>query len=465
MKRILQALVFLCFALALSAPRLARADVAPPGQPPGSNPEPGTEVTQVRMVAETVLLDVLASTPQGSFGQAKVTADFTMRNLGTASESMGVRFPLGSNNGFGEVPEIRNVSIKVDGLPVVMRRILQADPLWSTDPVPWAEFDVTFPPNQEVDIQVTYLLEGTGEYPFVAFGYIFHTGAGWKDSIGSADLIVRLPYEATIQNVIFEDQIGWSQTTPGGLIQGQEVRWHFDDLEPDLSHDFQLSLVMPSAWQKVLKERAAVQANPNDGEAWGRLGKLYKEILLYRRGYRLDAGGQQLYPMSVSAYETCLSLLPNDAQWHAGFADLLAVHSYYEFLGSNKPEHDKVRAMQEIDRALTLAPNDPTVRGIAEKIHALFNDVILQSDRSPSGYIFFWLTATPEVPTATLVPLEPTASPSATETHLPTLTTVPATEAKPTSMPDTASNPLCGPAFLVPLALFLWRMPGKRPTR
>lgn len=457
MKRILQVVVFLCFVLAVSAPDSARADVAPPGRPPGSNPEPGAELTQVRMVAETVVLDVLANTPQGSFAQAKVAADFTMRNLGTASESMGVRFPLGSNNGFGEVTEIKNVSVEVDGRPVVTRRIVQDDPVWGGDPVPWAEFDVTFPPNQDVNIRVLYLLDGTGEYPFVSFSYIFHTGAGWKDSIGSADLIVRLPYEATTQNVIFEDEIGWSRTTAGGVIRGQEIRWRFDNFEPDQSNDFQLSLVMPSAWQKVLKERAAVQANPNDGEAWGRLGKLYKEIFFYRRDFRHDSGGQELYALSVSAYETCLSLLPDDAQWHAGFADLLALHAYYENFGNNDPVPEKIRALKEIDQALKLDPNDPKVKEIAEKIYFLFGDVVLQTGNTESGYVFYWLTATPDLPTPQPAPVEPTVAPSATEAPLPTPTTVPANEATPAPVPTpvTASNPLCGSALLLPLGLVL----------
>ena len=454
MKRILQVVVFLCFVLAVSAPDSARADVAPPGRPPGSNPEPGAELTQVRMVAETVVLDVLANTPQGSFAQAKVAADFTMRNLGTASESMGVRFPLGSNNGFGEVTEIKNVSVEVDGRPVVTRRIVQDDPVWGGDPVPWAEFDVTFPPNQDVNIRVSYLLDGTGEYPFVSFSYIFHTGAGWKDSIGSADLIVRLPYEATTQNVIFEDEIGWSRTTTGGVIQGQEIRWRFDNFEPDQSNDFQLSLVMPSAWQKVLKERAAVQANPNDGEAWGRLGKLYKEIFFYRRDFRHDSGGQELYALSVDAYEKCLSLLPNDAQWHAGFAELLAIHALYASMDGQDTRAEAVRAMREIQRAQEIAPNDAKVQEIAETVFFAFPEGI---EKLENEYDYLWLTATPELPTPQPAPVEPSVAPSATETPLSTPTTVPAKEATPVPSPTpvTASNPLCGPAFLLPFGLVL----------
>jgi len=401
------------------------------------------------MVAETVVIDVQANTPQNSLGQAKVSAGFTMRNLGSASESMGVRFPLGANNGFGEVAEVKNFSVKVNGNPVVTRRIMQEDAL--DGKAPWAEFDATFPPNQDVNIQVTYLLEGMGEYPYAAFFYVFHTGAGWKDSIGSADLIVRLPYEANAFNVIFDEQIGWSSTTPGGVIQGQEIQWHFEDLEPDQSNDFQISIVMSSIWQKVLKEQVALNVNPNDGEAWGRLGKLYKEMFFFRRGFRHDAGGSQLYQMSVDAYENALMFLPNDALWHAGFADLLAIHSYYAAQDGLDMRAEMLRSMQEIHQALELSPNDAKVKEIAEKIYYFFPNAIQQLE---SGYDYLWLTVTPELPTPTLAPSTPTPLPEATTPPLSTATAFPALEATSTPAPVKAANPLCGSAALVLFALF-----------
>ena len=462
MKHILRWLALILVVVTLGVPLAVRADIAPPDHPPGSNPGPETEGTQVRMLAETVVIEVLANTPLQSVGQAKVTADFTMRNLGNSAESMAVRFPISTNDGWGKYPEIKDMRIFVDNKTVSTRRTLEVDPVHlGPDPVPWSEFDVIFPPNVDVNIRVTYTVDGTGEYPYVAFRYIFHTGAGWQGTIGSADLIVRLPYEANSYNVIFDDQIGWSTTTSGGVINGREVRWHFEDFEPDRSNDFQLSLVMPSAWKKVLDEQANLQKNPNDGEAWGRLGKVYKEIQFYRRGYRADAGGTDLYQLSIDAYEKAVALLPNDALWHAGFADLLAVHSYYENFNSTDATPDKLRAMQEINRALELAPNDPKVKEIAEKIYFLFMDAIQQTE---NGYVFLWLTAMPELPTPTLAPVETTSMPQATNPPLSTATPfdttqggsvpVPAGEATPTSVPPAAGNPICGSALVAPLAVF-----------
>lgn len=461
LKFTLRALCALFILLLIDIPASVQADIAPPQQPPGSNPEPGSEVTEVRMVAETVVLDVQASTPPNSLGQALVSADFTMRNTGAVAESMAVRFPLGSNSGFGEIREIRNLSIKVNGSSVPTRRVMQADPVWGSEQVPWAEFDVTFPPEQDVNIQVSYLLDGTGEYPFISFHYILHTGAGWKDTIGSADLIVRMPYEASPQNILFDEHTGWSITTAGGALQGQEVRWHFEDLEPDQSHDFAVALVMPSAWQNVLKERAVLESNPNDGEAWGRLGKLYKEMFFFRRGFRQDAGGQELYRMSLEAYEKAVTLLPEDALWHAGFADLLAVYSYYAIQEGQDARSEMLRSMQEIQLAQELSPNDPKVKEIAEKIYFLFPEAIEQLE---SGYDYLWLTATPQVSTPTFIPSKPASIPTVTASPPATATVVPAEEATPTPAAESAARPLCASALLAPLGMF-WLARPKRSLR
>src|SRR5512134_2463381 len=143
----------LCFLILLVAllafPADVHADVAPPIYPPGSNPQPGAEVTQVRMAAETVVIEVQKDTTPESLGRARVTADFSMHNLGTAEESMAVRFPISSNDRRGEYPEIGNLLITVDGQRVQYRRASYPDiQYWTDENVPWAEFDVSFPAGQ-----------------------------------------------------------------------------------------------------------------------------------------------------------------------------------------------------------------------------------------------------------------------------------------------------------------------------
>lgn len=452
MKRILPVLVILAL---LVLPSTAYADIAPPAQPPGANPGPGNEITQVRMVTETVLIDVQASAPANSLGLARVTADFTMRNLGTESETMAARFPISASDGWSSYPEIRDLQIQVDGKIVRTRRISGEDPYYyGSNQVPWAEFDVTFPPGQDVNVRVKCTVEGAGEYPYISFNYILSTGAGWKDTIGSADLIVRLPYEANTQNVILDTHTGWSETTPGGVFSGNEIRWHYDNLEPTREDNFEVSLVMPSAWKKVLTERETVSKSPNDGEAWGRLGKVYKEVTFLRKGFRQDAGGRELYDLSVQAYEKAVTLLPDDALWHAGFADLLAFHALYATYEGLDTTAEFIRAMKEIHEALALRPNDPKVLEIAEQFYWFFPAGAVE--RIDNTYDFLWLTATPTplvivTDTPTLPPSEPVSS---TATLVPTPQPAAPT---PTESQPGKSLPICGTALLVPLAAVLFR--------
>jgi hypothetical protein len=457
----------LCFTVLLvvllAFPSDVRADVAPPMFPPGSNPQPGAEVTQVRMAAETVVIEVLKDTAPQSLGRARFTADFTMHNTGTTDESMAVRFPITADDGWGEFPEISNLLIQVNEKQVQYRRASYPDIRYMAQDVPWAEFDVTFPAGQDISIRVEYDLKGTGYYPFSAFYYILFTGRGWKDTIGSADVILRLPYEASPQNVVMNMPIGWAETTPGGVFQGDEVRWHFEEFEPgeeDAIQTMEFALVAPPAWQTVLSARANVEQHPDDGEAWGMLAKAYKEVYLMCKGYREDPGGQELYMLSVEAYEKCLSLKPDDAQWHAGFADLLANHGFWDSVfNQNIRTADTFRALEEIHTALELAPNDPIVREIAERMMYMNPDAIEQKGDS---FDFPWLTQSPTAlqTTPTILPVEessatPEPLPAVTVTAQAIPTQIAPTQANPTSTPQPLS-PICGSAAFLPLMALIW---------
>lgn len=160
--------------------------------------------------------------------------------------------------------------------------------------------------------------------------------------------------------------------------------------------------------------------------------------------------------MSVQAYEQAVTLKPDDALWHAGFADLLAVHAYYASQEGEDTNAEMLRSMQEIDLALALAPNDSKVREIAEAIYYLFpNAVELLED----GYDFLWLTATPVVaPTETVIQPEYATSTLESAPPAPTATLAPVIPLSPTPMPvtPTARNPLCGAALIAPLVSILW---------
>ena len=390
--KLLLIVTLLMITIILPSPVLA--DVAPPIQPPITNLEPGSQNTNVRMLAETVLIEIQPDNLKGSLGMAIITASFTMRNLGTTPEIMDARFPISANNGRGEYPELSDLSIKVNSSQTKFSRVNYPDIRWQDTDVPWAEFNVTFPVGIDVNIEISYLLKGSGYAPYTAFYYILETGAGWFGTIGSADVILRLPYTASKQNVILNQQIGWSETTLGGVFSDNELRWHFDDFEPGIEgpvQNMEFSLVSPEAWQVVLDNRNAVNKNPNDGEAWGRLAMATKRIFFLGKGYRTDPGGEDLYALSVEAYEKCLDLKPQDAQWHAGFADLLSNRAYWDSWTYGVTAF-ALRAVQEIHIALQLAPNDPVVLNIAENIFYSFPGSLVQTN---SGYDFPWLTQTP----------------------------------------------------------------------
>ncbi len=448
-------LMFILIVTTIILPTRASADVAPPIQPPITNLEPGTQATNVRMLAETVLIEVQPDSQKDSLGMARITANFTMRNLGTTTETMAARFPISASNGWGEYPEISNLSINVNSKQTQYLRVNYPDIRWQETDVPWAEFNVTFPAGKDVNIEVSYTLKGSGYPPFTAFYYILETGAGWFGTIGSADVILRLPYPANTQNIIVDEQIGWSDTTMGGVFSGNELRWHYDDFEPGPDgpvQNMEFSIVTPAAWQAVLDGQNYVNQHPSDGEAWGKLAMATKRVFFLGRGYRTDSGGEELFARSMEAYEKCLAIKPQDAQWHAGFADLLSERAYWDSWSMGVTQN-AMRAIQEINTALNLAPTDPIVLNIAEKIFDSFPGSLVQTN---SGYSFPWLIQTPtpfpatESPTSKPTKISnPTQSPTQNPTHTPTFQP----ENEPAQATPAPVNPICGSALFVPMGL------------
>ena len=453
-------LILLTLALLLSAfPRSASADVAPPETVPGSNVNPGSGSTQVRMVAETVTLTISEDPADTHEAIAKTEAVFAMLNLGSTEEKMAVRFPLsffdGTSGGWSlpSIPEIESIAVKVDGRTTPTSREMQ--PFMASegpysyperDEIPWAVFEVDFPPNQVVNITVTYTVEGYGYYPYETFRYVLETGAGWNGTIDSAQIILRLPYEVNAKNVSLETVDGYSRSTAGGVISGNEIHWEFKDLEPTFESNLQVEVLSPSLWKSVLKETEAVTQNPNDGEAWGRLGKAYKEVITVGKGYlRSDAAGREMFELSKSAYEKCLALLPNDSLWHYGYADLLWSYYYFDlyWLGETDSQRILPKVLTELQTALALDPSNQQAREFLLGIsNAIPEAVQVEGD----SFVLLGLTATPVPPTP--YPDEVTETPLPTSTPVPTQ---PATEV-PTERPPerTAPNPLCGSLALVP---------------
>ncbi len=476
MRKFIRLLVVM-FTLSVTYP--VSADVAPPAYPPGFNPAPGSEQTQVRMEAETVRMNILEETGGDELGVAEVNAIFTMKNMGTAAESMAVRFPAGAGNGWFGVAEIQDIAVKVDGRTVNLRSISGEDPNGFEEAVPWVEFNVDFPAGKEVMIEVAYTLEATGEYPYVWFEYIFSTGAGWKGTIGSADLIVTFPYEVDEIFLLPCIDNSYGCTRPGGLIDGNTITWQFRDFEPETTDNFVISMAAPSLWTQVLEETARVAAEPSDGEAWGRLGKHYKSLIFSphgRRGFRswlflADPGVERLFQLCDEAYNNAITLLPEDAQWHAGYADLLGYYAEYAGYEGVATLPLKINALEEMHLALELAPDDEVVNNIALDLSWLMYEGIVETE---DGYDFPWLTQTPVATATEINPIIFTPTPESRMVS--TSTSNPVQQASPTSvpvvvtaLPEGASGgkvktPLCGGALLIPFAMMagvkLWQTRG-----
>ncbi len=241
----------------------ARADVAPPIPSEVGNISPfNSENTKVRMESERVVLEVPPPSPGcGPWGDEVVIvmADFTMLNSGNITESMQVLYPLTNIDINGSFYVIKDETFvaKIDGRQVTTTEVTTDNYYRQAGvPITWAAFEVSFPSNEIVNVQVSYDMVQNTNHPWIAFAYILETGAGWYKSIGSVDVIFRLPYKATDENILSVTYDGKGNTlkgtTPGYYVAGNELRWHWDNLEPTSNENIIAAIVDPCSWYKSL---------------------------------------------------------------------------------------------------------------------------------------------------------------------------------------------------------------------
>lgn len=344
----------------------AQADVAPNQPPAGTNPLNGSD-TQVQMAAETVIFDIAASSSY-QYGQAKVTATFRMHNTSVKDESMTVKFPLAwwdagsvltcEHADYHNFPPILDLAVWVNGFATPTTIEMFAVTEWQSDVestllnIPcWADFPVTFPAGKDTSIRVTYTSLGYQSYysgALTSFHYILTTGAGWNGPIGSADLIFRFPYDVTSEAL---DNVTADQLAADNLvIAGKDVVWHKENFKPDYNPS--IEMINPSLWINVLEARRAVKLYPDDSEAWGQLGKAYKEA-----GSGWGYIDDHFFELSAAAYQKSLSLAPDDADWHYGYAELVCSKATK---GRPLPSFiDITVCIKELETTLKLHPNYP----------------------------------------------------------------------------------------------------------
>ncbi len=388
------------------------ADVAPPEQPPGSNLAPFEGVfTNVEMTAEIVTITVGSVTPllSPTFEDEAVNADvkavFTMKNTGSSEEYMKVRFPLASPNGMGDgffnYPEIQDFKVTVNGKQTAWETMELPNPLGDDEPpIKWAAFPVTFRPNTVVMIEVEYTVQSTGYLPEARFAYVLETGAGWKGPIGSGEIILQLPHEASSENLLLSEY----QTTPGFTIDGSQLRWSFTNLEPGRDDNWHPTILSPSTWQQILDLRQRTAVSPQDGEAWSQLGELYEEIALTKGYYVINEGAPSYVLLAEEAYRQALGITAGDADLHYRLATVLFAHYLNaESVDGKKP--DIAVIVNELNSVLALDPQNDDVQWF-------YDDIDMWSDElmPPLGG-----------PTFTPVPATATAVPEATATLVPTV--------------------------------------------
>ena len=372
----------LCFTLLLSFASVTRADVAPPEMPPGSAVGPDDESpiqTQVQMRSERVVMDVVRVNPTdyASFAfnvaMANVTGTFTLRNLGTADETMQVRFPLrdpyGEGLGTYLYPDVLSFTVSVDGVAVPTKVIVTANPqeyTGSDTNIRWAAWDTTFPVGADVVISVSYVIFPTGYVPLAKFAYVLSTGAGWRGPIGRGEVVLRLPYPANTDNVIFKPSwsLGQARTTRGARFAGNEVRWSFRNLEPTKENDIIAVILAPNIWQGILDARAASRRSPRDADVWFALAQAYRRAVSYKY---VAEGGERFIRQSEQAMQRAVNLRPDDAALHIELADLLFYFHWNEI--DEQPDSAMARRIRrELETALKLDPGNERALGLLNQL-------------------------------------------------------------------------------------------------
>jgi len=435
-------LVFLTAWLTWPA-HMAHADAAPPWTAQGASVDPGETPTQVRMVSEEVLLTIEGQEQEtddshlaSDFMAGHVEATFVMRNQGAETESFDVWFPLTmSDEEFGPSNQIRNFTAWVDEVPVKVSESAGRDLLDFEESVPWATWPVTFPPGQDTILRVTYDVFPIGYRPFGDFHYILETGAGWQDTIGEATVTIRLPYPVTPENTTLDPAVSRHAPYPDGFqVQGNEVVWHFTDLEPTADDNVRLNVLEPDRWQALVAAREAAAAAPDSAEAQLELARAARGAVSMKHGVNPFGGGDALAQVASDAYARSLKLDPQQSEIYGEYAEwLLWTSNRYLSENGTYPE----ALYDVVARGLERSPDDERLLEIQKFIASRE----VQSTATP--------TVRPTLPSPTPVPTMP---PLPSPTVAPTATLVPGN-------PSAPGGSLCAGTLLwglIPLALIGW---------
>ena len=391
-------LVLVCVLIGLLVPSPAQAGGAQPLLPGGSSLKPG-EATPIQMAAEIITMNIRPATeadnalvtlapkyyvcqtfPVWFPAITEVEAEFRMKNPTRNAVRMTAWFPLASalenvdwNLYRGEiVPRIETFQVSVDGNPVDYAVSELPNPKGADKlPLPWASFPLTFPGEVETVIHVSYMLPLQPSISGIEMSlyYIFNTGAGWAGPIGQAELILNLPYPASAETLAGIPSGGlrlppfyWpsmqADLPSGAVLEGNQARWTWKDFEPGAEDDFAIWLLQPDKWQELETARTAVQANPQDGQAWLDLASTYHNLSGSDFIYFPPSAFSPIYlPPGIEAYQKAADLLPDHLAAHAGIA-LLTLAPY--LMDKNAPPEVIQSVQDEYQIARELKAKNPS---------------------------------------------------------------------------------------------------------
>lgn len=263
----MKALVALAAVLAVGVP-----DVAPnPRHRSGMDLAP-RDTTEVAMRAEVVEVTLHEA-------HADVAAVFVLVNTSDGEESLEVGFPTAAKplaRGIAEglhdefalwdAGSIYAFVAKVDGERVEAERksVDEDDP--RKEHRDWICWPMHFAPRETMRVEVSYQVETKDALYVEPYSplqprevtYVLKTGRGWKDTIGSARVLLRTAGTITLDHV--------ERTSPQPTARTEDtLEWNFEDFEPDADVTVRYRLYRDAA-DAVARIAPQLEEHPNHAE-------------------------------------------------------------------------------------------------------------------------------------------------------------------------------------------------------
>ncbi len=441
-----------CVLIILKPLQMVKANAAPPPDPTVGGIGPyQPQKTNVQMMSEKVFIEVLASPSKPEEPkQIKVEASFKMRNQGQVVEELQVVFPLTRLNTFSSEEALYHIdpasfAVKIDGRDLPFTTITtppevtlsELDSQHGFSPnVEWAAFEVTFPLQQDILLEVNYeMLNPYGEYGegFTGIAYILETGAGWYGNILSADITLRLPYEVTEETI--------KHANPGYVIAGKEMYWELRDIEPTRADNIEVSVIHADVWQDVLSLRSNVEHAPEDANSWAGLADRYRQLSLF-----LGREGLLYYQINHHFAELCIEARQKVVDLRPEWGD--AHYRLAEILWFSNPKVQEIFSLNGKVKS-TIEADDPSIAGMLRELDlAWFYGLSEEVDswevehflRFVNGAVPDLALTVPPTATSTIAPPTETPPPTGTFQEFPTDSRIPVPTASRTPVSEERSS-------------------------